>query len=172
MTAAHPMPEAPETLEAQLDWLAAGKRRAVLITAGAALPVLGDRFDVVNTPHGLLVFDPAQVGVADCLDHLAQDTLGLLLGYGVPRKPAPSDKNICVTLRSADGLEKQAVLVAPEEVNPAMFHAAITATAALSDAGDRIHLEHPATVLNARLRHRRRTTTIVARDGALHLEVR
>lgn len=36
MTAPHPIPEAPETLAAQLAWLLAGRRRAVLVTVGAA----------------------------------------------------------------------------------------------------------------------------------------
>ena len=165
------LPEAPETLAVQLAWLRAGRRRAVLVTVGAALPELPPECDVFYTPHGLLVFHPAVVSVQECLDHLVQDTLGLLLGYGVPRKPAPSDDNICVTLRSAGGLEKQAVLVAPEEVAPALFHAALTAAAALSDAGDHIHLEHPNTVLNARLRHLQRQPTIVERAGALHLDL-
>lgn len=164
------LPEAPETLAVQLAWLRAGRRRAVLVTVGAALPALPPECAVLSTPPGLLVFHPAVVSVQECLDHLAQDTLGLLLGYGVPRKPAPSDDNVCVTLRSAGGLEKQAVLVAPEEVAPALFHAALTA-AALSDDGDNIHLEHPNTVLNARLRHLQRQPTIVEKDGALHLEV-
>ncbi len=39
MTATIPIPEAPETLDAQLDWLAAGKRQSVL-TFYASWPAL------------------------------------------------------------------------------------------------------------------------------------
>lgn len=141
----HPIPETPETLAAQLAWLAEGKRAAVLLTLGSVLPELDPRFDVVNTPHGLIVFDPARVSTHDCLRHAREGTLGELLGYGTATKPEGVATE-CVVIRGADGVEKQSVVV-DEETKPDVLAAAHE----VKDDGDTVQVEPAEQTITGRL---------------------
>ncbi len=138
------LPEAPETLEAQLEWLALGKRKAVLITPGAMLPALNPAYQTLNTPHGLLVYDGVLVTEAECRQHVNMDTLGVLLGYGVPRKPDVAEE--CVVIRSALGVEKQSVVIDAESLP-----GALAAANEVKDDGDTVTVEPAEQTLTGRL---------------------
>jgi hypothetical protein len=67
-----------------------------------------------------------------------------LLGYGVAAKPV-AGQTVCVVVRSAEGAEKQAVVVDEEHLQ-----AAIAAANGVKDPGDVVKLEAPEEVLRSR----------------------
>jgi len=82
-----------------MGWLRAGKRRAVLLTAGAMLPDL-DGFDVVATEAGLFIYDRQQISQAEILEAVKQDRIGWVLGYGLERKPLAGTEVGSVVVRA------------------------------------------------------------------------
>lgn len=80
------IPESPETIETQLQWLREGKRQAVLLTPGCAWPELPVEMELLNSALGVFVYNPALMSRSHILKHIYNEELGLLLGYGVPRK--------------------------------------------------------------------------------------
>ncbi len=138
------VPEAAETIEAQLKWLLDGRRRAVLIPAGTPLPELpAGAVCAFPTRLGLFVFQGHRLSPYDIIRHIKDDTLGELLGYGIPRKPEGASD--CVVVRGPDGREKQAV-VTDEATRPAVEAAA----AAVADPGDTITREAATSILKER----------------------
>ncbi len=113
------MAEHPDTIKAQLRWLRQGKRKAVFIPAGSFKNVKVPKGSEV-TPGGDGFFvhgpdlDPASIARA-----IEDDTVGELLGHGVPRRPL-TDDGVAVVVRGPTGLEKQAVLVVTGDVPKAI----------------------------------------------------
>lgn len=111
---------------------------------GEVLPALSTTWKLLPAPQGLIVYCPSMVSEAEVLRHVHGGTLGLLLGYGVPAKPAGADQ--CVVIRDADGQEKQSVVV-DEETR----QAALEAAAEVKDATDRISIESAEKTMTGRL---------------------
>jgi len=97
-----PVPEDPRTITAQMQMLTDGKRSAVLITEGEAMPTLpeGDRFATVELEgYGTMIYN-RRLHTPERITELAgQDKLGRILGYGVDRKPKPGTEVGVVTVR-------------------------------------------------------------------------
>ena len=141
------MPESVDTLNHQLDALRAGKRQAVLFTPGETVPKWAqdsDQYSTHETPAGTFLYDAAEITKDQIDEHVAKNTVGRLLGYGIDAKPAPADTIGAVTVRSAQGIEKQSVLTDKENL-PGVLQAA----QAMAAPGDSVRLESPAAVLNA-----------------------
>ena len=142
------MPESVDTLNHQLDALRAGKRQAVLFTPGETVPKWAqdsDQYSTHETPAGTFLYDAAEITKDQIDEHVAKNTVGRLLGYGIDAKPAPADTIGAVTVRSAQGIEKQSVLTDKENL-PGVLQAA----QAMAAPGDTVRLESPVDVLNAR----------------------
>jgi len=162
MTDTPTIPEAPETLEAQLRWLDQGKRQAVFLPAGSVLPRLDVGYEVVALTGGLLVYRSDLVSWEKVCEALEADRLGDLLGYGVPAKPPEADG--CVVIRGADGLEKQSVCV-----DAATRQAALDAAAEVKDPTDTVSVEAPEATITGRLNAlQRRECVLRPYDSNLH----
>jgi len=141
----HPIPEAPETIEAQLEWLRRGKRRAVLLPIGTAVPRLGQGENIMVIAEGLLVWDNRRYARAEIYAQ-AIDDLGGLLGYGVP-KPVEGEPESIVVVRGPNGEERQAVATSSKRLDEAQ-----TAAEAIAGPGDSVHVENGQRVIADRLR--------------------
>jgi hypothetical protein len=127
------LPESPDTLEAQLQWLVDDKRAAVLITPGAVLPDLPIGIELMATEIGVFVFNPDRINPRLIRAAINDNEVGLLLGYGVPNKPERPTSTI--TIRSAAGREKQSVMV-DGATRAAAFQAANVLTASRRQSDD------------------------------------
>lgn len=133
-----PMPERPETIVSQFDWLRQGKRPAVMITPGESMPAGVDiaGLAVEDTPRGRFFYDPQRIAPETIRTAVTEDRIGDVLGYGVPRKSPPQPGSAIVTVKGADNIEKQSVFAAtPKEVS-----AAIVAAMPKLDPGDKIEI--------------------------------
>lgn len=140
------VPEKPATLRAQMNWLAMGKRKVVLVTPGEALPEIPLHMAVLHSRLGLFIYDRLRVGEHEIFHALATDRLGDLLGYGIKSKPEPGREVGAVVVRSRNGHEKQAVVTDLEH-----FESAVRAAQAVADAGDTVGLEPCEQVLDERM---------------------
>lgn len=140
------IPESPETIEAQLQWLREGKRKAVLLTPGCVLPELPLYTDCVATKIGLVIFNGLQLSRNEVLRHLDRDAIGELLGYGVAGKPDDDDPPV-VVVRDRNGHEKQAVVAGESRLKDA-----VRAAENVKSPGDRVSIEDGQQVLDDRLR--------------------
>lgn len=140
-----PVPESAETIRAQMQWLEGGKRQAVLITPGEDMPAYEDRFATLETRAGTFIYDPQQVTPKALAAAVTQDRIGEVLGYGLPARPEGADR--AVVIRSAEGIEKQAV-VATEDTQAA----ALEAAQRIADQTDTITIETPNAILAGRIR--------------------
>jgi hypothetical protein len=138
------IPETAATLAAQLRWLEAGKRRAVLITPGAPLPHLREEWGTVNTSVGLFVYRISSITADDIALAVHNDDIGLVLDYGIARKPEQPTGAIVV--RGADGHVKQGVLY-----DEATRDAVLAAARQVADPEDQIGEEDIGAVLGERL---------------------
>lgn len=109
-----PVPEALATLDAQLDAMRAGRRRAVLVTPGEALPEIPDGFTRTITEKGTFIHDPQKLTKGEIFDRVDHDAHGSLLGHVEPK--SERTKAIVVATRKTDGTELQASYVSPENV--------------------------------------------------------
>jgi hypothetical protein len=104
-----PFPETLEALTEQLGMLRDGRKPAVLVPHWSPAWQAPEGVDLIPTPagtvavlHGVLAADDVQAAVRE-------DRLGLLLGYGVARKP--DRPTSCLVLTDSQGAEILAVLV-------------------------------------------------------------
>lgn len=140
-----PVPESPATVAAQVDGLIAGKRPAMLVTPGEAMPTVPEGFRTIKTDAGVFIFDPAKVKAGEIRQAVKDDTVGEVLGYGIADKPSPQDTIGTVVVRR-DGVEVQAV-VTDEASLPRVTEAA----RAVAEPGDTIKLENPIQVIKDRV---------------------
>lgn len=146
------IPESPETLETQLEWLLSGKRQAVLLTWGVELPEIPRGLVLLNAEPGLLVYPPAAAGEVDRWQR-GEIGLGDLLGYGIPDKgnaargTGNAEPPPVVVVRGANGREKQAVVA-----DSARLDAVTAAAHAVKDTGDTVTVENGTRVLEDRLK--------------------
>jgi hypothetical protein len=105
------VPEDPRTIAAQMQMLVDGKRSAVLITEGEAMPEVPGNFKTVELEgYGTMIYSPRVHKEESIIARAKEDKLGRILGYGVERKPAAGTEVGVVTVRSPEGVEKQAVV--------------------------------------------------------------
>lgn len=137
-----PLPEQPATLNLQLADLQAGKRPAMLFTPGEQELPLPKGFERHETKAGVFFYNPAVFSPKELDAAVANDTVGTVLGYGIPAKPATEQTVGAVTVRTPEGTEKQSVLTDPQHL-PAVVAAAQQA----ANPGDTLAVEPPANVL-------------------------
>lgn len=140
-----PFPEPIPAFLAQLRLLSEGRKRAVLVPHFQPRLELGHPGGVRHTPLGTFIFDPATTTPQQIDCAVLTDTVGELLGYGIPRKPESGDR--AMVLRMRDGGEKIAVVCdagTEAAVREALDH--------LRDPGDTLAAEPPLTVIQQRLR--------------------
>lgn len=143
MIAELPFPEPLPALVAQFALLAEGRKRAVLVPY--TQPDCERSANAHCTPLGL-VFHAPDVTTDEIDRAVREDTLGDLLGYGIPRKPASADR--VVVLRDPSGCEKLAVgcdAATEERVRAAIDR--------MGNHGDRLSTETPLAVVQDRLRY-------------------
>lgn len=141
------VPEKSATLRMQMQWLTEGKRRAVLITTGATLPLIPPDMCVVGTSVGLLIYRPEVIGSLEIRELVGSGRLGELLGYGIAQKPEDGRECGTVVIRNGKGREKQAVVTDAEHL-PEVTRRAHQ----MADPGDRVTLEPCEKVIEDRLR--------------------
>ena len=141
------IPERPETIAVQIRWLVEGKRLAVLLTPGCAVPEVPLGVEACVTAVGIFLYWPGLVTPGVIRWYVAEAWIGELLGYGVPRKPAPAEIAGVVVLRGENGREKQSVVVGLESAADAW-----RAAHDLAEPGDTVRIERPETVLRERLK--------------------
>jgi hypothetical protein len=139
------VPEKPETLEAQLEWVKQGKRKAVLVTPGAAVPEMPEGMEAHPTAAGVFIYDPKATNPGELDAAVQGNTVGELLGYGVDAKAGTPGETV-VVVRSPAGTEKQAVVAAPAETD-----GAVDAAKAVAGPGDTVGLENGEKVIADRL---------------------
>jgi N12 class adenine-specific DNA methylase len=140
-----PVPETPATINAQVKMLTDGKRDAILITPGEAVPAVPEGHAIVKTAKGMVVYNPTKVDRKSIIAAANNDTLGTILGYGTPAKPAPGTEVGAVVVRSPEGVEKQGVLTDKESLP------AVTAAAEkVASPGDKITIEPEKEVIAKR----------------------
>lgn len=139
--AAATVPEQPQTLAAQMDWLQQGKRNAVLITPGEDMPALPEGTEVHPTEAGTFVYDPKRTSPEQIDKAVDENKIGDLLGYGIPDKPTGEIAGV-VTIRGKDGAEKQAVVTDQEHLQSVLDRAN-----ELAGEGDTVAVETPDQVL-------------------------
>lgn len=145
------VPESGPTLKAQVELLSSGKRRAVLVTPGATMPVVPRSARVVDTKAGKFIYDPARIKPGEIKAAVAEDRIGDVLDYGVSSKPQPGTEAGSVVVRNAEGTEIQAVVV-----DEAGLPGAQAAAAKIAGPGDTVTVESPVKVIAERLANRER----------------
>jgi hypothetical protein len=141
----NPIPEAPETIEAQLEWLVEGKRLAVLLPPGTAVPAIPDWADVMPCLQGVLLFDGRRHRRRDIAAALERG-LHHVLGYDVPA-PAPGEPHQVVTVRGPNGHEKQAIATSSKRLDDA-----VAAAERMAGPDDAVTVENGQRVVADRLR--------------------
>ena len=140
----YPFPESLVALAAQLRLLRLGRKRLILLPHGILPPGLISGLHSLHTTVGLLLAaDPAEfICVPEAIE---ENTLGLLLGYGIPHKPEHPDR--ALTLRDAHGQEILTVM-ADAATEPAVEAALLQ----MADSSHCIQRADPFEVLRARAR--------------------
>lgn len=139
------IPERPETLKAQAEAVAGGKKPAMLVTPGAEMSAVPEGLQTHETKAGMFIYDPGATDPAKIQAAVDADAFGKILGYGSDTKPEGGDK--AVVVRTADGTEKHA-----EVVNDQTMPAAQDAARKVAGPGDTISVESPVKVVEGRLR--------------------
>lgn len=144
------IPEAPETIEAQLEWLTQGKRAAVLLTPGCVLPEIPAGLMAMLIPEGLLIYAWFPTDGVQLINRWQRGQISLpeLLGYGVDEKPEElANASVVVVRNGVNGHEKQAAVATPERLDQAR-----AAAQAVADPGDTVTVEDGVRVCADRLR--------------------
>jgi hypothetical protein len=145
------VPEAPNTLYAQFDWLRRGKRAAVMLPADGFVPAwvssADGRFAMHETSAGAFAYDTSALTKDQIDQAVANNTLGNVLGYGIAAKPAPGTEVGTVVVRDKQGTEKQAVVT-----DAANLTAVLKRAQELADATDVVKLETAEEVIAGRQR--------------------
>jgi len=138
-----PVPEDPRTIAYQMDALQNGKRSAVLITEGEAMPEVPGNFKTVTLEgYGTMIYNPRVHKEETIVQRAKEDKLGRILGYGVDRKPAPGTTVGVVTVRDPEGVEKQAVVT-----DQTSLDSVVKAAEKVAEPQDTVQLEQPEEVI-------------------------
>jgi len=142
------IPEKPETIAAQIAMINEGKRNVVQITEGEVVPEIPAVFGLKKLPvpgNGTFIYNPKVITPSRIKMAVEKGTIGELLGYGIPAKPAPGTEIGAVVVRAPDGTEKHGVLT--DEPNlPKVLDAATK----VASPGDTIGIEPEAEVIAKR----------------------
>jgi len=144
------VPEAPHTLESQLQAFLQGKRKAVLYTHEE--PALPEGASRVETQHGVFHYNPALIDERSIKAAVSGDRINEILGYGpystrdVLNRVAQGESPLAVVGRDAGGRE---VLSAAGTDKTA--HEQAAAIAPQLPPGGQVHIESPANVLSERI---------------------
>ena len=139
-----PVPEKPETLNAQVDALKAGRKDAVLVTPGAETPEVPKGFQTTETKSGTVIHGPG-IKPEDVQKAAEDGTLGEKYLNMVAPRPAPGEPASTVVARDKTGTELGAAVVPPEKVDQQ------TAEFQKTHPEATIAEEHPAKVLADRI---------------------
>lgn len=147
------VPESQATILAQVRMLAKGKKDAVMVPKGTAVPKipfeLQPMYASYESPSGdYFMYNPSKLTPQAIEDSIKSNTLGNVLGYGVPNKPTV-DSGYTAVLRDAKGLEKQAVVIGDNN-EPAVM----AKLEELREPGDSINKEKSEDVIENRLKNR------------------
>jgi hypothetical protein len=144
------MPESPDILEEQLRQVAEGKRKAMLVTNGAELPVLpSPDITLIRVPQGYLYININKISPERAAQLAMTNRLGLLLGdgkkgYGIAGRPDES-LGMVVTLRNRDGLPTDDV-----EADPKSLTSVLDALSSLNDGTGSIEIRNAMDALKER----------------------
>lgn len=103
--------ESPATLRSQLLMVNKGKKPVAFVEKGSTMPkmeVWEQQYVEHQRPEGTYFYNPDIVTPQAIDDAVKSDTLGQLLGYGVPSKPK-NPNGLSYTLRDRKGNEKLSV---------------------------------------------------------------
>lgn len=107
-------PEAPKTVQLQMDSLKNNRSKAVLLTPGEQLPAnLPKRFKTLQTDVGTWVFDPMKISRGTIAAKVADGTHGEILGHVEPKSPSTTQ---VVAALDKSGTEAKTSVVSPENV--------------------------------------------------------
>jgi hypothetical protein len=144
------VPEAPHTLESQLQAFLQGKRKAVLYTHEEPAPPEGAQR--LETAHGVFHYNPALIDERSIKAAVAGDRINEILGYGpyskkdVLNRVSAGDTPLAVVGRDAEGRE---VVAAAGTHGTANEQA--SAIAAQLPTGGQVHIESPQQVISERI---------------------
>ena len=144
------VPEAPHTLESQLQAFLQGKRKAVLYTHEEPAPPEGAQR--LETAHGVFHYNPALIDERSIKAAVAGDRINEILGYGpyskkdVLDRVTAGDTPLAVVGRDAEGRE---VVAAAGTHGTANEQA--SAIAAQLPTGGQVHIESPQQVISERI---------------------
>ena len=144
------VPEAPHTLESQLQAFLQGKRKAVLYTHEEPAPPEGAQR--LETAHGVFHYNPALIDERSIKAAVAGDRINEILGYGpyskkdVLNRVTAGDTPLAVVGRDAEGRE---VVAAAGTHGTANEQA--SAIAAQLPTGGQVHIESPQQVISERI---------------------
>jgi N12 class adenine-specific DNA methylase/2'-5' RNA ligase len=111
---AAPVPEAPQTVAAQLDALTAGRRAAVVVTPGEAVPEVPDGMKSFRSKAGTVIYDPKQVNGGFLRKKIeAGADIGQYLGHVEPTPEEPT--HVVVARDPESGAEIQSSYVSSPE---------------------------------------------------------
>lgn len=118
-----PVPESPETLQAQVDATKDpnSSKAVTLVTPGAEIPA-DHGLTAVDTDQGTALVNPAKVDPDEAKDLFDQGGGGMLLGMSTDTKPTGSDA--VLQTKDAQGRVAQDEVVTPGTVAPAQAAAA------------------------------------------------
>lgn len=154
------LPERPETIALQIDEVKAGDRPAMLIPKGTRMPAIqGTGLKATPTADGMIIYHPDKADPAQLRQAVAEGRTGDALGYGIPAKPEPGTEAGVVTVRTPEGVEKRAVVTDAEHLG-----AVTKAAEEAAGPGDRVGLETPEDVLQARTQPAEETTPSTAQS--------
>jgi hypothetical protein len=144
------VPEAPHTLESQLQAFLQGKRKAVLYTHEEPAPPEGAQR--LETAHGVFHYNPALIDERSIKAAVAGDRINEILGYGpyskkdVLNRVSAGGTPLAVVGRDAEGRE---VVAAAGTHGTANEQA--SAIAAQLPTGGQVHIESPQQVISERI---------------------
>lgn len=149
------VPETVETTDEQYRRVKSGTKPGMIFPGRTAKqvdaayqPGQEDDLVITDTPAGA-VLHPIDIPRAEVRKAVETNTLGHLLGYGIPAKPA-FDPNaapqVAVTLRNAAGTEVDSVLTTPE-----MAPAVVEKLNSRAEPGDTVQTETPEAVIQGRM---------------------
>lgn len=108
------VPEAPQTIQAQIDSLKQGRNKAVLLTEGEVPADLPSNIKTIQTDVGTWLFDPLKINKTKIQKSVENGTYGNILGHKEIKGPETTE---VVTARLPNGVEAKSSVVSPDNLN-------------------------------------------------------